>query len=424
MTEPAQRVLVIDDLPVNRQFLSYLLNRHGFAVQAADSGAMAFQLLAGELPQLILADVRMPGMDGYEFCRRLKADPRTREIPVLFISSLEETRDKLLAFEAGGVDYVSSPFQAGEIIARIRTHLSLHLLRLSLAEANAGLERRVAERTLQLEESLGLLRREVAERRRAEAELQDLTQDLERRVLERTAQLEAANGELEAFSYSVSHDLRAPLRGIDGFSQVLQEDYQDRLDEAGRSHLARIRAGTGRMGELIEDLLNLAKVGRGELNLAEVDLSALAGDILAGLARTEPERRLAARIQPGLTVRADPRLLRVALENLLGNAWKFTSGRELPVIELGEAAPGAGERTFFVRDNGAGFPMDQVDRLFASFQRLHSTAEFAGTGIGLTIVQRIIHRHGGRIRAEGEPDRGATFHFTLPADVAADRKGP
>ena len=178
------------------------------------------------------------------------------------------------------------------------------------------------------------------------------------------------------------------------------------------------------MGELIEDLLNLAKVGRGELNLAEVDLSALAGDILAGLARTEPERRLAARIQPGLTVRADPRLLRVALENLLGNAWKFTSGRELPVIELGEAAPGAGERTFFVRDNGAGFPMDQVDRWFASFQRLHSTAEFAGTGIGLTIVQRIIHRHGGRIRAEGEPDRGATFHFTLPADVAADRKGP
>ena len=424
MAEPAERVLVIDDLRVNLRFLSRLLLRHGFAVQTADSGAEAFRLLEAGLPQLILADIRMPGMDGYEFCRRLKADPRTREIPVLFISSLEETRDKLLAFEAGAVDYVTNPFQAGEVIARVRTHLALHLLRLSLGRANVQLEQRVAERTRQLEESLDLLRQEVVERRRAEAELQRLTEDLEQRVSQRTAQLEAANQELEAFSYSVSHDLRAPLRGIDGFSQVLQEDYQDRLDAAAQGHLARIRAGTGRMGELIEDLLKLAKVGRGDLNLAELDLSALGGAILAGLAGADPGRRLQARIQPGLTVRADARLLRVALENLLGNAWKFTSGREAPVIELGEAAPGPGERIFFVRDNGAGFPMEQAGRLFASFQRLHSTAEFAGTGIGLTIVQRIVHRHGGRIWGEGEPGRGATFWFSLPEEKAADRTEP
>jgi len=419
LAEPAAGILVIDDVPMNRRLLSRLLQREGYAVRTADSGAAALELLAAELPHLVLADIRMPGMDGYEFCRRLKADPRTREIPVLFISALDATPDKVRAFQAGGVDYVTSPFQGEEILARIRTHLDLHLLRLALGEANAGLELKVAQRTRQLEESLALLRREVAERTRAEAELQRLAAELELRVRERTAQLEAANAELEAFSYSVSHDLRAPLRGIDGFSQILQEDYQGQLDATGQGHLARIRAGTGRMGDLIEDLLKLARVGRAALVLADLDLSALCGEILDGLAAAEPERRLRAAVQPGLRVLADPGLLRVALENLLGNAWKFSAGRAETRIEVGEAPAGSGERSFFVRDHGAGFPMEQAGNLFKSFQRLHSVAEFAGTGIGLTIVERILQRHGGRVWGEGAPDQGATFHFSLPAEPTA-----
>ena len=249
--------------------------------------------------------------------------------------------------------------------------------------------------------------RDITERRA-------LNDELERRVKERTAQLEAANRELEAFSYSVSHDLRAPLRGVDGFSQVLLEDYQDRLDETARNYLGRIRQGAQRMGQLIEDLLKLSHIHRQDLNLETIDLSGLCALLTADLARSVPERRTEVRIQPGLSVRADARLLRVMLENLLGNAWKFTAKCSGPRIEVGEQVLAGGDRACYVRDNGAGFDMAFQDKLFQAFQRLHAVSEFEGTGIGLAIVQRIINRHGGRVWAESEPGRGATFFFTLP----------
>ncbi|MDR3670250.1 MAG: PAS domain S-box protein [Holophaga sp.] len=237
---------------------------------------------------------------------------------------------------------------------------------------------------------------------------------LEQRVQERTAQLEAANRELQAFSYSVSHDLRAPLRGIDGFSQILEEDYQDSLDEVGRNYLHRIRHGVLRMGLLIDDLLKLSQIHRQELNQQDLDLSCLAGKVVADLEQANPERRVACVIQPAMRVEGDARLIRVMLDNLLGNAWKFTARQPEPRIEVGEQVPAGAERVFFIRDNGAGFDMTYQDKLFKAFQRLHSATEFDGTGIGLAIVQRIIHRHGGRVWAESELGRGATFFFTLP----------
>ncbi len=242
---------------------------------------------------------------------------------------------------------------------------------------------------------------DATEQKRAEAETRQAQ-----------VRLEAANQELESFAYSVSHDLRAPLRGIDGWSLALLEDYQDRLDEQGRKHLGRIRTETQRMGTLIDDLLRISRVARAEMELGPVDLSALAETIAGRLQAEDPERRVAVAIRPGLTVEGDNRLLEIALSNLLQNAWKFTQPRRQPQIELGETRQGT-RRVFFVRDNGVGFDMTYASKLFGAFQRLHKQSEFPGTGIGLATVQRIIHRHGGEVWAEAKPGEGATFYFTL-----------
>jgi signal transduction histidine kinase len=257
-------------------------------------------------------------------------------------------------------------------------------------------------------------------------ELQRYASDLERRVEERThelqerneslrrnaAELLAANSELDAFAYSVSHDLRAPLRSIDGFSQILLEDYATQLDEAGRESLHRVRAASQRMGTLIDDLLKLARVTRAEIRTEDVDLSGMARDIAAELEGATPERKVEFAIAPGLQARGDARLLRVVLDNLLRNSWKYTAKQPAPRVEF-RSADANGGQAFMVRDNGAGFDMKYADKLFGVFQRLHSAADFEGTGIGLATVRRIINRHGGRIWAEGAVDQGATFYFTL-----------
>ena len=250
-----------------------------------------------------------------------------------------------------------------------------------------------------------------AVQRRSEEQLQQLLAELEQRVEERTAQLRETNAELEAFSYSVSHDLRAPLRGIDGWSLALLEDCGDALGDEGRSHLQRVRAETRRMDALIDDLLRFSRVGRAPLTRVRIDLTPLVQQVADRLLEAHPDRRLEFRIAPGLTAEADPRLLEVVFTNLLENAVKFTSRRDLAVIEVGaldDGTPG-----FFVRDNGAGFDMTDASALFGPFKRLHRASEYPGTGIGLATVQRIVHRHGGRVWAAAAPDRGATFSFTL-----------
>jgi PAS domain S-box-containing protein len=247
----------------------------------------------------------------------------------------------------------------------------------------------------------------------AEQEIQRLNADLERRVFERTTELEAANKELEAFAYSVSHDLRAPLRSIDGFSKILLVDYYDKLDDEGRDILTRVRRATQRMGQLIDDLLKLSRSTRTEMRREAMNLTALAAEVAKELVQAEPARAVRWIIAPGLAASGDPPLVRVVLENLLGNAWKFTGAQTDARIEFGSAETERGP-AFFVRDNGAGFDMAYVGKLFGVFQRLHAVNDFPGSGIGLANVQRIIHRHGGRVWAEGETNRGATIYFTLP----------
>jgi PAS domain S-box-containing protein len=262
---------------------------------------------------------------------------------------------------------------------------------------------------------------QVVARRRVEqqaAEIAALNAGLEQRVAERTAELEASNKELESFCYSVSHDLRAPLRSIDGFSIALLEDYADKLDEEGQDNLQRIRANSQRMGQLIDDLLNLSRLTRQEMSREPVDLSAMAERLLAELRERDPGRAVTVAVEPGLSADADPRLMQVALGNLLSNAWKFTSRRAGASIQFG-ANSGNGPTVFYVRDNGAGFDMAYVDKLFGAFQRLHAATEFEGTGIGLATVQRVVRRHGGRVWADAAPDQGATFYFTLEPEKSA-----
>lgn len=252
-----------------------------------------------------------------------------------------------------------------------------------------------------------------------EARVQERTRELEgarEELLRHAAHLTAVNHELEAFSYSVSHDLRAPLRSIDGFSQAILEDCGGQLGPDGHEHLTRIRRAAQRMGQLIDDLLNLSRVSRGEMERREVDLSAMAVKVIEGFA-ADGSRTIEYRVQPEIRSIGDPRLLQVALTNLLENAWKFTRDRPHAVIEFGAQQNGHGP-VYFVRDNGAGFDMAYSNKLFGAFQRLHHTADFPGTGIGLATVQRIVARHGGHIWADGQPDRYAVFYFTLDPEGA------
>jgi light-regulated signal transduction histidine kinase (bacteriophytochrome) len=235
----------------------------------------------------------------------------------------------------------------------------------------------------------------------------------ERALAEAKERAEASNKELEAFSYSVSHDLRAPLRGIDGFSQALLEDQADKLDEEGEGHLARIRAGAQRMGHLIDDMIKLSQVSRSEIQRTKVDLSRIARDVADDLRQVDPNRCVEIVIKDGLAADGDPKLLSVVLGNLIDNAWKFTAKQPQARIEFGLSDPVDGRPVYFVRDNGAGFDMTYANKLFGAFQRLHSMSDFPGTGIGLATVQRVIRRHGGRVWAEGAVGEGAVFFFTL-----------
>jgi len=258
--------------------------------------------------------------------------------------------------------------------------------------------------------------RDITERKQNEQKVRALGES-ER---QHASQLEAVNKELEAFSYSVSHDLRAPLRGIDGFSLALLEDCADKLDEQGRSHLTRIRAAAQRMAQLIDDMLQLSGVTRTEMRIESVDLSAMAKAILAELQKSEPKREVKCDVQDNMMARGDPRLLQVVLVNLLGNAWKFTSKAPRAKIEFA-AVRRDGRAVFFIRDNGAGFDMAYSQKLFGAFQRLHATSDFPGTGVGLATVQRIVRRHGGKVSAEGKAGMGATFSFTLEGETGESK---
>ena len=587
-------IFIIDDVSEHLDLLSRILTDSGYKVRTAKTGRDAIALINAEVPDLILLDIMLPDISGYEICTTLKANDKTSAVPVIFVSALVETEVKRRGFNTGGVDFITKPFIHDEVLIRVQTHLDLSSLRSQLEHQavkmqlkNEELQIEVNERKLAAEklaesfvkledgktaalnlterlvkslakledgktaalnlsedlkieielrtenekalreselkyrnlieyspdaifinqeykvtlvnkaclnlfganneqELLGknlfelfhpdyheniknyihifkdqqtapksielfgkpvhgkvieekiirldgkttdvevvaapfpfgginvvhFILRDITERRQAREKIRKLNSELELRVAERTRQLEQTYKELEAFSYSVSHDLRSPLRGIDGFSMALYDDYFHKLDDKAKDYIERIRAATKRMDELIDSLLNLSKVSRIQLIVETVNLSLLATEISDALKNSDKTRTAEIIIQGNLTAKGDTNLLRIVLENLLNNAWKFTSKKEKAVIEFG-AVKEKSKIVYYVKDNGIGFDMKYANKLFGAFQRLHSAKEYPGSGVGLTTVQRIIRRHNGEVWVEGEVDKGAAFYFTI-----------
>jgi two-component system sensor histidine kinase/response regulator len=388
---PGERVnvLLVDDQPPNLVALEAMLERLEQTLVPARSGREALKWLLTHDAAVILLDVAMPEMDGFETAALIRERERSRHTPIIFLTAAAQYQTEAVrGYALGAVDYLLKPVVPEFVRSKVSVFVELAKQR-SLLARQADLLRAGEQAA-----------RELAEARAA------LVRDLEFK-----------NRELESFSYAISHDLRAPLRRIESFAKALGETQGSVLDSRGGKYLGRIQESAIQMLQLIDDVLHLSRVTIAELRSRELDLSAMAQAIAERLRQDEPDRQVEVRVRPGISVTADPALLRVALENLLFNAWKFTSRAPTPVIEVG-LLPGGDQPTYFVRDNGAGFEMAQADRLFRPFQRLHLASEYPGTGIGLATVRRIIHRHGGAIWAHSSPGQGACFYFTLNQPLA------
>ena len=377
-------ILLVDDQPANLVALEAMLQGLGQNLIRAESGREALKWLLTHEFAVILLDVKMPEMDGFETAALIRERDKSRHTPILFLTAADNSQNHAVrGYAVGAVDYLVKPVVPEFVRSKVAVFVEL------------------AKKSELLRRQTQLL----AESEQAAVELAETRAELVR-------DLEHKNRELESFSYAVSHDLRAPLRRIDSFSRAILESQGDRLDEPGRHYLERVREASRQMSQLIDDVLHLSRVTRADLRVQEVDLSSLAELILSRLQESEPARKVEVKIRPGVIVTGDGQLLRIALQNLFENAWKFSSKQADSKIEFG-VTQASGEPTYFVRDNGAGFDMTYADRLFGPFQRLHAHGEFPGSGIGLATVQRIIHRHGGRVWAEGLLGQGATFQFTL-----------
>lgn len=388
-------ILVVEDDSYACDTLVSLLQSHcpDAVVHSAGNGSSALEMFHAEPADLVITDIAMPGLDGIALATELKR--ASSEVTVIATTAYTDTADLLKAIEIGIDHYLVKPLRLDKLfplITRARAHKS------------EAMQRRQAQEALRLSEE------------KHQQELRLLNEQLECRVKERTAELEAAMRDLESFSYSVSHDLRAPLRHINCFSAMIAEDFGDCLPPEGHRYLDTICEASVRMGALIDHLLDLSRVMRAELRPEPVDLSRMAEQVLDMLRETEPGREVELVLEQGIEVSGDPWLLRQLLENLLGNAWKYTAKKAHARIEFGRCMV-AGQDTVFVKDNGAGFDMAYQNNLFSVFQRLHT--DFEGMGIGLATADRIVQRHGGRIWAEAKVDEGATFYFTLTGKSAA-----
>lgn len=388
MTAPAEEtrpmpvpLLIVDDEAAHMRALCDTLQLEGYSTTGVVSASAALAEMRGKAFDLLLTDLKMPEMDGIALLRAAQEiDPDVAGIVMTGHGTIDTA---VKAMQAGACDYIVKPFRMNQLLPVIARALESRRLR-------------------------------------------RLNKELERRILERTRELEVANRDLEAFAYSVSHDLHAPLRAIQSFCDLFIADYGAAVPAEGQTLLAHVRSGAERMGHLIEDLLSFARSGRAPINLRRVAMNELVGEVLAELGPESAGRHLELNVQPLPDCRADPALLRQVLVNLLSNALKYTAGRDPALIEVG-AESKEGEVVYSITDNGVGFDMRHADKLFGVFQRLHSQAQFKGTGIGLSIVQRIVERHGGTVQGEGRPGEGATFRFSVPvrreAKVRPEAKG-
>ncbi|MFT3698551.1 MAG: response regulator [Kofleriaceae bacterium] len=395
-----KRVLVVDDSPTYLHALANDLLDDGYDVAQATSGVAAIELLGVQPVDCVVLDLEMPVMSGIEACKRIK--DALHNTPIVLVSSRDDRTQMLDALAAGADDVIVKEAGTEVVAARVKAQIR--------RKRFADEQRQVRERLLRSEAEATEAR---AARQLAEARA-SLAGQLARSNTELAAanrELAAANRELEAFSYSVSHDLRAPLRSIRSFSQMIEEDAGPTLDATSKEHLARVIAATGRMSDLIDAMLELSRISRVVVQRTPTDLGPIANAVVEELRQRDPGREVAVTIQRDLAVSVDPRMARALFDNVIGNAWKFTGKVARPTIDVGKTAEG-----FFVRDNGAGFDMATATHLFAPFQRMHG-GEFPGTGVGLATVRRICERHGGRVWADSKVGQGTTIFFTLPDPI-------
>jgi len=354
------KILIVDDEHDVIELISNALP-DSYKVYSASSGQQALTMLKDNTVDVILLDAVMPGMSGFEFMQQLADNDITSKVTVIIMTEADD-KQQTHALLSGAADIISKPVNHQVLVTRVNNHI---LLKQSQNQADKSID-----------------------------------------------ELNKSKQELEAFSYSVSHDLRAPLRAISGFSSILQSQYAASIDDKGLQLLDRVIAASGRMSQMIDDLLALSRITQAELQLETVDVSLMAGEVVAQIQGRYSEHPMEVEIQPQLVTVADPKLLRITLESLLDNAFKYTQKTEHPRLSVGSALH-EGVNEFYIKDNGAGFDMQYAGKMFGVFQRLHTAADFEGEGVGLTKVLRIVNRHGGSIRAEAEPDKGATFYFQL-----------
>ncbi len=424
-TPASVEILIAEDSPTQAQHLRYILEQQGYQVTAAANGRLALEAARRRKPTLIISDVVMPEMDGYELCRNIKSDSSLADTPLILVTTLSDPQDVISGLECRADNFILKPYDERHLLSRVRFILANQEVRRG-EHSGMGVEIFFNDRkhfiTADRLQILNLLLStyDAAIQRNKELSLtqEDLKQ-LNARLKSANKDLEAANKELEAFSYSVSHDLRAPLRAIDGFSDIVIQRFASQMPSEAQRLLNVVSTSSKRMGQLIDDLLGFSHLGRQPLSQQPVKISDLVHDIVDELRKEQSDRHVEVGVGNLPDCVGDPPLIRQALVNLLSNAFKYTRKKEKPTIEVNHRQS-EGKTVYFVRDNGAGFDMEYAGKLFGVFQRLHSSDQYEGTGVGLSIVQRIIQRHGGRIWAEAEVNKGATFYFTLPGDSSSN----
>ncbi|NQE35151.1 ATP-binding protein [Microcoleus asticus] len=421
---PLGNILVVDDTAENLRLLSTMLNQRGYTPRCVINGKMALRACNSNPPDLILLDIMMPEMNGYEVCQHLKLEPKTREIPVIFISAKDEVFDKVNAFAVGAVDYISKPFQFEEVLARIESHLSLRNLQKQLKEQNVLLQEEIISRLAvekTIHEKNQILQQEISTRRAVEQTLQEqnllLQQEISNRqhaesaLLKSNQELARSNAELEQFAYVASHDLQAPLATIASYAQLLEKRYKNQLDSQASKFIGNIVQGCTRMQTLIDDLLEYSRVGRSQKPFQLTNCNHAVEQALANLQGAIRQTQAVVTYNELPAVMGDISQLVQLFQNLVSNAIKYRHDAP-PVVHI-TACKQEKDWLFSVSDNGIGIATQHQERIFQIFQRLHTQREYSGTGIGLAICQKIVERHGGCIWVDSEPDRGSTFHFTL-----------
>ena len=416
-TAPQTPILIVEDSMTQAELLRRILVQQGYRVTVARDGAEGLAAARKEPPKVIISDITMPVMDGFEMCQAIRQDAALRDMPVILLTMLTDTRDVIHGLNAGADYYVTKPFNEEYLLSRVNAALKnpprhgdeKFEMELSIDgekyQVRAG-RQQITNLFISIYENAALKNSELIV---AQEQLNKTNETLE----EKTRALEESNKNLEGFAYSVSHDLRTPLRAIDGFSQQVLKNYGDTLDDEGRRLLNVVRDNTLKMNQLIDDILAFSRTGRQGISRVEVNMEGLAREVFEELKGAAAGRDLAVEIKPLPPTSGDHAMLRQVWVNLLANAIKFTGHTPAAALQIGSYVEGK-ESIYFVKDNGAGFNMQYAEKLFGMFQRLHGDAEFEGTGIGLAIVKLIITRHGGRVWAEGKVDEGATFYFALP----------